>query len=87
MMTRDDIFRVLKMAIREVLFELSDEQIVTSASLRELGANSIDRAEIVVQTIAQLKLKMSLVEFASARNIGELVDVLYSRQEAAGSLG
>jgi polyketide biosynthesis acyl carrier protein len=44
-------------------------------SLRELGANSIDRADILMQTMSDLNVKLSMVEFASAKNIGDIASI------------
>ncbi|MFC1747377.1 phosphopantetheine-binding protein [Pseudomonadota bacterium] len=76
-MTKDQIFRALKKNTLNVLLDLDERQIKLDDSLKELGANSIDRASIIVDTLSDLNIKMSLVEAAKATNIAELVDVLY----------
>ncbi|WP_133719198.1 acyl carrier protein [Methylocaldum gracile] len=81
-MTREEIFEVIKRNIREILYGLGDEEINIEASLKDLGANSIDRADIVTQSMADLQLKMSLIELGSARNISDLVDLFYRKQQA-----
>ena len=76
-MTKNEIFLILKKNTLNVLLDLDEEQVNQQASLKMLGANSIDRTSIIVDTLSDLKIKMSLVETARARNIGELVDVFY----------
>ena len=64
----------------EILPELSELEIKPSDALKDLGANSMDRSEIVMMTLESLSLNIPLVELASATNIGELADLLYEKQ-------
>ena len=75
-MTQDDVFEVVKKNIRDVLFHLEGQDIPLAASLKDLGANSIDRADIAVQCVEDLQLKIPMVEFASVNNIDGLVTLL-----------
>lgn len=75
-MTRDDVWQALKTSILEVFPEFATRNINPEGSLRELGANSVDRAEILMLTLARLKLKIPLIELASAKNMAGLVDIL-----------
>ena len=74
-MKKDFIFNVMLKNILDVLPQLGTSSITQENSLKELGANSIDRAEILIQSMSELKLKIPLIEFAGAKNIGQLVDV------------
>ena len=64
---------------REVLPDLGTRPLEAIDSLRELGANSIDRAEILMLTTATLGLRIPLVELAQPRNLGELAALLAER--------
>ncbi|KQN65402.1 acyl carrier protein [Duganella sp. Leaf61] len=64
---------------REVLPDLGTRPLGAIDSLRELGANSIDRAEILMLTTATLGLRIPLVELAQPRNLGELAALLAER--------
>lgn len=75
-MTRDDVFTVVKKNIREVLGHLNGQNIPIEASLKDLGANSLDRAEITVQCMEDLQIKIPLVEFGGISNIEGLVNLL-----------
>ncbi len=75
-MTQDEVFTVVKKNIREVLYYLNGQEIPFAASLKELGANSLDRAEITVQCLEDLRLKIPLVEFGGIKNIQGLVELL-----------
>ncbi|KQQ40266.1 acyl carrier protein [Duganella sp. Leaf126] len=61
---------------REVLPDLAAKPLGAADSLRELGANSIDRAEILMLTTATLALRVPLVALSQPRNIGELAELL-----------
>ena len=78
-MGREDIFNIVKRNTLEVLPELSSEMITIEKRLKDLGANSVDRMEIVTMTLEELKLKIPLVELGKLSNIEELVDFLHDR--------
>ncbi len=82
-MNKEQIFGVVKESILETLPELADKIILISDSLKDLGANSIDRAEIIIQILSKLKLKVPLSDFGNAKNIEELVDNISSKMTAA----
>lgn len=69
-------FDAIKSAASEVLFDLETKEIAITSSLRDLGANSLDRAEILTLTMESLGVERPLVEFANARNIRDLVELL-----------
>lgn len=75
-MTQEDVFAVVKKNIREVLVHLDGQEIPLEARLKDLGANSLDRAEITVQCLEDLQIKIPLVEFGGVTNIEGLVDLL-----------
>lgn len=79
-MTRDDVFDIVKKNIREVLPELDDSKIVTEVHLKELGANSVDRMEIITMSMEDLDINIPLVEFAKVKNIDELISLLYNEK-------
>lgn len=78
-MTVDEIFNMLVKNTTEVVFELEDHDFKMTDSLKELGANSIDRSEIIMMTLEDLDKEMPLVEFAKAGNMGELASLIHER--------
>ncbi|MDQ3288682.1 MAG: acyl carrier protein [Pseudomonadota bacterium] len=76
-MTVDDIFKILVNHTREVLPEVEDHDFRMEDSLRELGANSIDRSEILMLTLESLSLSIPLIVVAKAENMGELAGLLH----------
>lgn len=77
-MTKEEVFEEIKRNIFDILPELEGEEIKLSDSLRELGANSIDRADIIMSTLERFELKISMVSFGECSNIGDIVDVIAS---------
>jgi polyketide biosynthesis acyl carrier protein len=75
-MNKDNILDIVIKNLTEVVPELTGQKIQPSDSMADLGANSVDRSEILMLVLEELSLKVPLVEFAGAKNIGELVHVL-----------
>ena len=75
-MSKEHVFEVVKSIIIEVLPDLDSDQIQIEKNLKELGANSIDRMEVVTMSMEELDMKIPLMSFAHVSNIQGLVDVL-----------
>lgn len=84
-MSKEHVFEVVKTAIMEVLPDVKSELISTEKSLKELGANSIDRMEVVTMSMEELGLKIPLMSFAQVSNIEGLVDVLTENYVGIGN--
>ncbi|MFC9712837.1 acyl carrier protein [Paenibacillus sp. NPDC056933] len=78
-MNKQDIFKIIVNHVCEILPELEQHEFQQDDQLVNLGANSIDRAEIVAMTMESLSLNIPRVELASARNIGELAEIVYEK--------
>lgn len=78
-MNKEQIFELVQQHTREVVPELESHSFQPSDKLAELGANSVDRAEIVMMTMEALSLHIPRVELAGVSNIGELVDAFYAK--------
>ncbi|KAF6578102.1 MULTISPECIES: acyl carrier protein [Paenibacillus] len=78
-MHKEEVFDIVKRCIREVLPELQDHTFEYSDRLVDLGADSVDRAEIVNKTMETLSLNIPRVELSGVKNIGELTDALYAK--------
>lgn len=82
-MNRQEIFDLIARNAREVLPELEQHRFQDSDRLQDLGANSVDRAEIVMLTLESLSLKIPRVETFGPNNIGELADLLHAKLRGA----
>lgn len=78
-MSRNEILEIVKENVIEVLPDLEEHIFKDDDKLVELGANSIDRAEIVMMTMESLSLQIPRVELSGVKNIGELVDAFYTK--------
>ena len=79
-MTKPEIYAVVREQLLTVIPDLDPERIGLQMGLGDLGANSVDRADIVMLTLEALQLNVPLHQLASVKNIGELVDALHARQ-------
>lgn len=74
-MTRAEIFEKMKEIIADIM-DMDASGITESDSLKALGANSIDRADIIVTTIEEVDVKIPMMSFSNAKNIGEIIDII-----------
>jgi polyketide biosynthesis acyl carrier protein len=81
-MNKEDIFNTITRHACEVIPELKNHRFQSDDSLKNLGANSVDRSEIVMMTLASLSLNMPLMETAGAENIGELAGIVYEKLQS-----
>jgi len=77
------IFKMIVLNIRRIEPELYNEPIVRESMLSPLGLGSIERAELIEQTLEDLNLHVSWQEFLSAHNLGELTDLLARKLQVA----
>lgn len=66
------VFEVVRSKVLDVL-DVSAELITPETSLVDLGANSIDRAEVAITSMEELGLKIPRSEFAGVSNLEALV--------------
>jgi polyketide biosynthesis acyl carrier protein len=76
-MDKSHVFDVIVRCTREVLPDLESHEFRPEERLADLGANSIDRAEIVVLVLEALSLRVPRTEVFGPNNIGELADLLH----------
>ena len=79
--TKDEILAIIRRHLLDIVGKLSPEDVRLDISMRDLGANSIDRVEVIVKSMADLSLKIPLIEFGNVRNIGELVDMFHEKAQ------
>ncbi|MBS5745274.1 MAG: phosphopantetheine-binding protein [Cutibacterium avidum] len=83
MLSRNTVLETLARVTREIL-ELSESApIEQTDSLRELGANSVDRADILTDAMDELGIWTSPIDFAAAQNIADIIDVLMRTEVAS----
>ena len=82
-MTKSGLLDLIALHTREVVPGLDSHQFIESDQLTDLGANSVDRAEITMLVQESIGLAISRVELFGPKNIGELADLFLQKLEAA----
>lgn len=78
-MNKDEVFNVIVTNTCEVVPEIAEHKFSLEDSLRDLGANSVDRSEIIMMSLEALQVDISMIHFARAQNIGELASIICDR--------
>lgn len=81
-MAEDAMFLAVKHAASSVMTELPPDVLTEQASLRELGANSLDRAEILMRVMEAQKLMVPMIRFAMCQNLADIAGTLREAQLA-----
>ncbi|MBU8854959.1 acyl carrier protein [Bacillus sp. FJAT-26377] len=76
-MSKDMILKIIKENVREISPDIQIEEIDMKESLKNLELNSIDRMEVIINTMEAINTKISFVEIGKVENIGQLVDLFY----------
>jgi len=79
MKTRADVAGAVREAIGQILPGVPPGEVTGDRHLRDLGADSVDRVEIILGAQDRLGLAEPLSTFADLRDIDALVDVLWER--------
>ena len=82
-MDKAKLLELIRQQTCQVLPGLEAHQFVASDRLADLGANSVDRAEIVMMVQESLNISVPRVELFGPKNIGELADLLLQKLNAA----
>ncbi|HZZ67811.1 MAG TPA: acyl carrier protein [Phenylobacterium sp.] len=75
----EQVVQAINESVREVLPECVSRDFAPTETLADLGANSVDRAEIIVMALEKLGLRLPLVRLAQSRNLGELADAIHGQ--------
>jgi polyketide biosynthesis acyl carrier protein len=65
----------IRHAIAEVLPDLEVDRVSIDDRLHDLGADSVQRAEVLILAMEELAVNIPMVHFAQSKNIGGIVDV------------
>jgi len=75
-MNNSEIFDAVKKNIMEILPDLDESAISPDQSLLDLGANSVDRMDVITMTMEDLDTAVPLMSFKGAATVGDIVAVL-----------
>lgn len=82
-MRRQELFDLITTRVRDVLPSLETHQFSGDDRLQDLGANSVDRVEILMLVLESLSLQVPRIELFGPKNIGELTDLLNRKLSGA----
>lgn len=78
-MSRESVAATVRSAITAVLPSVPADAIAGDKHLRDLGADSVDRVEIILMILDRLHLKEPMSSFSQLPNIDSLVDFVHER--------
>ncbi|TVZ38745.1 polyketide biosynthesis acyl carrier protein [Alteromonadaceae bacterium 2753L.S.0a.02] len=78
-MNQQDIFNIITRNACEVIPTLAEHSFQAEDSLKDLGANSVDRSEIIMMTLEELSARVPMIEFARAENITDLANIIHAK--------
>ena len=81
-MTTMEMLDLIAQHTREILPGLETHQFTSTDRLVDLGANSVDRAEIAMLVQESLGLSVARVELFGPKNIGELAELFLQKLAA-----
>ena len=78
------IFEIVKANTLKVLVDVAPDDITIDTALLDLGANSVDRVEVVMYSMEDLNLKVPVSQFKGVANLRGLVELLAKHAEGRG---
>ncbi len=83
--TNEQVFEVVKKHLTDIVEEIDPALVQRDASMKALGASSLDIVEVVSLSMRELRVRIPRAELSKLTNIGGLVDLLHTTiQEKAG---
>lgn len=76
---RGELLAVVLESVREILPTVEPHRLRPEFHLRDLGADSVDRVEIIATVLDRLGLNEPLASFSDLSDIDDMVDLLYRR--------
>lgn len=73
---KNKIVEQIRENLIEIIPELEGKMISNDERLSDIGANSIDRAELIALTLEQLEKEIPRIELARAQTINELAELI-----------
>lgn len=79
---KEQVITVIKNNLLEILPELEDIDFSMDDIFSELGADSVDRGELITLTLEVLELDIPRVDFVRAKTGNELADLILAKTPA-----
>lgn len=81
-MSEQEIFNVVISNIKQIIPGLDAHDFKPHDQLSDLGADSVERAEVATMCLEELSLSVPRVELFGVKNIGELAHLLFVKYQA-----
>lgn len=75
--TRADIARAVVESVTEILPAVPAAEVTGHRHLKELGADSVDRVEIILTLLDRVGVELPLSRFADLPNLDAVIDLLH----------
>jgi polyketide biosynthesis acyl carrier protein len=75
-MSEAEILDIVRRHLAEILPDVEPDAVRMDQDLANLGASSIDRAEVATMAMSELGIVVPIMEFQHVSNVGTLVGVL-----------
>ncbi|GAB3555642.1 polyketide biosynthesis acyl carrier protein [Actinopolyspora lacussalsi] len=76
MLDSQTILETVRRNVNLVVPEIEQSEVVSEASLTDLGCNSVDRADVVTTTMEELGISVPIAEFREVGDVASLVELL-----------
>ena len=76
---RDGVLAVIVMQLRESVPELGERPISGGDSMAALGADSVERSEVLLYTLEALGIDMPMTQLHGAPSLGALANLLHAK--------
>ena len=80
--SNEDVFEIVKSNLTEIVEEIDPTTVTREASMKALGASSLDIVEVVSCSMRQLRVRIPRSELSTLKDIGGLVDLLHTTVQA-----
>lgn len=76
-LSNEEVFNVVKKHLTDICEDVDPAAVVREASMKDLGASSLDIVEIVSCSMRELRVRVPRAELSKLTDIGGLVDLLH----------
>ena len=80
MKSKAEITAIITEQLVEIIPELEGVTVDPNETLESIGANSLDRGELIAMSLEALELEIPRIKFVDAESIAELTELMHSNQ-------
>jgi polyketide biosynthesis acyl carrier protein len=78
---KEELETVIRENLIEIMPELEEQPFSNEETFVDLGANSLDRGELITLTLERIGLDISRIDFVNAKTISELADLIAQKRQ------